>query len=158
KCAKLETPELEAEAIASSIANTIKSAVPLREIAVFFRTNDMSRLIEQSLAKRQIAYQVVGAGSYYDRMEVRDVLSMLRFACNPHDGISFHRIANKPARGMGDALIGRLETFAEQHKIDLLTAMQDRNLEFMQDESGRPLSDAARRSCRDTHHIFEVRE
>jgi DNA helicase-2/ATP-dependent DNA helicase PcrA len=56
----------------------------------------MSRLIEQSLAKREIPYQVVGSGSYYDRMEVKDVLSFLRFLCNPKDGISFHRIATNP--------------------------------------------------------------
>ncbi|HEX8521411.1 MAG TPA: ATP-dependent helicase [Tepidisphaeraceae bacterium] len=131
KCVKFEDPEKEAEAVALSIDNTIKAHTQPRQIAVFFRTNDMSRLIEQALAKRQIPYQVVGAGSYYDRMEVKDVLSMLRFICNPKDGIAFHRIANKPARGMGDALIGKIESFAEQHHIDLLTAMQDRNLEFL---------------------------
>ncbi len=155
RCVKFEHPEAEAEGVATSIANTIKSGTTAREIAVFFRTNDMSRLMEQSLAKRQIPYQVVGAGSYYDRMEVKDVLSMLRFVCNPFDGISFHRIANKPARGMGDTLIGRLEHFAELHKIDILTAMQERNLEFVRDENDKPLSDAALRACRETRCIFD---
>ena len=155
KCVKFEHPEAEAEGVATSIANTIKSGAPAREIAVFFRTNDMSRQIEQSLAKRQIPYQVVGAGSYYDRMEVKDVLSMLRFVCNPFDGISFHRIANKPARGMGDTLIGRLEHFAELHKIDILTALQERSLEFIRDENDKPLSDAAVRACRETRDIFD---
>src|SRR5687768_14977047 len=156
KCARLDHPEAEAEAIAVSIDNTIKGGTAAREIAVFFRTNDMSRLIEQSLAKRQIPYQVVGTGSYYDRMEVKDVLSMLRFVCNPRDGISFHRVANKPARGMGDALIGRLESFAEQHGIDVLAALQERNLEFVRDNGGEPLSDAALRACRETRHVFDV--
>jgi DNA helicase-2/ATP-dependent DNA helicase PcrA len=156
KCAKLDNPEAEGEAIAISIDNTIKSGVPAREIAVFFRTNDMSRLIEQSLAKRQIPYQVIGSGSYYDRMEVRDVLSMLRFVCNPRDGISFHRIANKPARGMGDALIGRLESFAERHDLDLLTTLAGRNLEFIRDEHDKPLSDAALRACRECRSVFDL--
>jgi DNA helicase-2/ATP-dependent DNA helicase PcrA len=156
KCAKLDTPEAEGEAIAISIDNTIKSGVPAREIAVFFRTNDMSRLIEQSLAKRQIPYQVIGSGSYYDRMEVRDVLSMLRFVCNPRDGISFHRVANKPARGMGDALIGRLESFAERHNLDLLTTLAERNLEFIRDEHDKPLSDAALRACRECRSVFDL--
>lgn len=156
KCAKLDNPEAEGEAIAVSIDNTIKSGTQPRDIAVFFRTNDMSRLIEQSLAKRQIPYQVVGSGSYYDRMEVRDVLSMLRFVCNPRDGISFHRIANKPARGMGDALIGRLESFAERHDLDLLTVLQERNLEFIRDEQDKPLSDAALRACRETRSVFDI--
>jgi DNA helicase-2/ATP-dependent DNA helicase PcrA len=158
KCVKFEKPELEAEAVGMSIDNTIKAGTQPRDIAVFFRTNDMSRLIEQALAKRQIPYQVVGSGSYYDRMEVKDVLSMLRFVANPRDGISFHRIANKPARGMGDALIGRLEAFAETHQLDLLTVMQERNLEFIRDENDKPLSDAAKTACRETRRIFDFGE
>ena len=156
KCVKFEKPEDEAEAVATSIQNTMHSGVQPKQIAVFFRANDMSRLIEQSLAKREIPYQVVGTGSYYDRMEVKDVLSMLRFLCNPRDGISFHRIANKPARGMGDALIGKLEHFAEQHDIDLLSAMQERYLEFIRDENDKPLAEAALRACRETRRIFDL--
>jgi DNA helicase-2/ATP-dependent DNA helicase PcrA len=156
KCVKFEKPEDEAEAVATSIQNTMRSGVQPKDIAVFFRANDMSRLIEQSLAKREIPYQVVGSGSYYDRMEVKDVLSMLRFLCNPKDGISFHRIANKPARGMGDALIGKLEHFAEQHQIDLISAMQENYLEFIRDDNDKPLPDAALRACRETRRIFNL--
>jgi len=156
KCVKFEKPEDEAEAVATSIQNTMRSGTQPKEMAVFFRANDMSRLIEQSLAKREIPYQVVGSGSYYDRMEVKDVLSFLRFLCNPKDGISFHRIANKPARGMGDALIGKLEHFAEQHQIDLISAMQENYLEFIRDENDKPLPDAALRACRETRRIFDL--
>jgi DNA helicase-2/ATP-dependent DNA helicase PcrA len=116
----------------------------------------MSRLVEQSLAKRQIPYEVVGSGSYYDRMEVRDVLSMLRFLCNPKDGISFARIANKPARGMGDVLIGKLETYAEKRGIDLLTALRDEHLLQLRDEQGKPLTDAAFRACHAAHEVFGI--
>jgi len=152
KCAALPTPEDEAEGVASSIQNLIRYGTVAREIAVFYRANDMSRLVEQALAKRQIAYQVVGSGSYYDRMEVRDVLSMLRFMCNPKDGISFHRIANKPTRGMGDALLGKLETFAERHGLDLLAALA--RADEVRDDAGKPLGEAAMRSCRAVHDIF----
>jgi DNA helicase-2/ATP-dependent DNA helicase PcrA len=89
-------------------------------------------------------------------MEVKDIISMLRFLANPRDGISFHRIANKPARGMGDALVGRLEHFAEQHQLDLLTTLQERNLEFIRDEHDKPLSDAALRACREARHVFDI--
>jgi DNA helicase-2/ATP-dependent DNA helicase PcrA len=114
----------------------------------------MSRLIEQSLAKRQIPYVVVGSGSYYDRMEVKDVLSMLRFLCNPKDGISFARIANKPARGMGDALIGKLEAFVERRQVDLLDALSDQHLHEIRDEHGKPLGEAALKACREASEIF----
>ena len=154
KCARLATSEEEAEGVATSIDAAIKDGTPPREIAVFYRANDMSRQIEQALAKRQIPYRVVGGGSYYDRMEVRDVLSMLRFLCNPKDGISFHRVANKPARGMGDALIGKLEAFAEKKEIDLLTALDEVWLHQLRDEHDRPLGEAAIRACREARHVF----
>jgi DNA helicase-2/ATP-dependent DNA helicase PcrA len=157
KLVKFEKPEAEAEAVAMDIEKLIRrESVPAKEIAVFYRQNDMSRLVEQSLAKRQLPYQVIGSGSYYDRMEVKDVLSMLRFVCNPKDGISFARIANKPARGMGDALIGRLETFAEKYNVDLLHAMSDDVLPTIRDEHDKPLSDAAIRACRETRAIFDA--
>jgi DNA helicase-2/ATP-dependent DNA helicase PcrA len=125
-------------------------------MAVFYRTNDMSRLVEQGLAKRQIPYVVIGGGSYYDRMEVRDVLAMLRFMVNPKDGISFARVANKPARGMGDALIGRLEAFAESHHLDLMQVLSDDVLPRVRDENDKPLGEAALRACRVVRHIFDI--
>ena len=155
KCASFAKPEEEAEVVAANIEKMVRQeSVPPREVAVFYRANDMSRLIEQSLAKRQLPYMVVGSGSYYDRMEVKDVLSMLRFLCNPKDGISFHRIANKPARGMGDALVGRLEAHAERYDIDLLTAMSQP--EGIRDEHGKPLSDVAMNTLRDAYRVFHV--
>jgi DNA helicase-2/ATP-dependent DNA helicase PcrA len=154
KCAKLPTPEHEADAVSLSVETTMKSGTQPRDIAVFYRTNDMSRLIEQALAKRKIPYQVIGSGSYYDRMEVKDVLSMLRFLCNPRDGISFARIANKPARGMGDALIGRLEAYAERTNVDLLTAMSDEHLPLIRDENDKPLTESAIRACHEARRVF----
>ncbi|HLL87979.1 MAG TPA: 3'-5' exonuclease, partial [Tepidisphaeraceae bacterium] len=153
RLAAFETPELEADAIAGGIENLVrKEYVPAQQIAIFYRTNDMSRPIEQALAKRQVPYLVIGSGSYYDRMEVKDVLSMLRFVCNPRDGISFHRIANKPARGMGDTLIGKLEWYAEHHGVDLLTAML--RADALQDDNGRPLSEGQVKACHDCLSIF----
>jgi DNA helicase-2/ATP-dependent DNA helicase PcrA len=154
KCARMPTPEDEANVVAMGIETLIREGTPAGEVAIFYRTNDMSRQVEQALAKRRIAYQVIGSGSYYDRMEVKDVLSMLRFLCNPRDGISFARVANKPARGMGDALIGRLEGFAERHGIDLLSVLQEQSLEHVRDEKDRPLSGAALGACRAAREVF----
>src|SRR3954471_4508238 len=154
KCAKLPTPEAEADVVSLNVETMMKSGTQPRDMAVFYRTNDMSRLIEQALAKRQIPYQVIGSGSYYDRMEVKDVLSMLRFLCNPKDGISFARIANKPARGMGDALIGRLEAYAERNNLDLLTVMSDAHLPVIRDENDKLLSDAAIRAAHEATRVF----
>ena len=154
KCAMMPKPEDEADVVALNVATLMRGGTQPRDMAVFYRTNDMSRLIEQALAKRQIPYVVVGSGSYYDRMEVKDVLSMLRFICNPKDGISFARVANKPARGMGDALIGKLEAFVEKRKVDLLDALGDELLPQITDEHGKPLGEAAIKACREAREIF----
>jgi DNA helicase II / ATP-dependent DNA helicase PcrA len=154
KCAKLGTPEEEAEGVAASIAAVLKEGTPAREVAVFYRANDMSRQIEQALARRQIACRVVGGGSYYDRMEVKDVVSMLRFLCNPRDGISFHRVANKPARGMGDALIGKLEAFAERKDLDLLAGMDEARLHQIRDDHDKPLTEPAINALRAARQVF----
>lgn len=152
KCAAMPKPEDEAEVVALNISNLMRAGTLPREMAVFYRTNDMSRLVEQALAKRQIPYVVVGSGSYYDRMEIKDVLSMLRFLCNPKDGISFARMANKPSRGMGDALIGRLEAHAERTGMDLLSALA--RADEVRDENDKPLNEAARRACDEALGIF----
>lgn len=176
KCAMMPKPEDEADVVAMNIESLMRTGTQPRDMAVFYRTNDMSRLVEQALAKRQIPYVVVGTGSYYDRMEVKDVLSMLRFLCNPKDGISFARIANKPARGMGDALIGKLEAFVERRQVNLLEAMEffsnsgsvaraaslpvfsgeamAGNPPVANDDSIRSLTEAAIKACRDASEIF----
>src|SRR5690606_17162600 len=154
RCVKFPNPEAEAESIAESIRNTMRSGTHPRDMAIFYRTIDTSRLVEQALARRQIPYLVVGSGSYYGRMEVKDVLSMLRFVCTPRDGISFHRIANKPARGMGDTLIGRIETFAERHNTDVLTALA--RAHEIRDDQGKPLSEAQLAACREVGRIFAL--
>jgi DNA helicase II / ATP-dependent DNA helicase PcrA len=154
KLARFAKPEDEAEGIAENIRTLMREGNHPREMAIFYRTNDMSRLVEQALAKRQIPYRVIGSGSYYDRMEVKDVLSMLRFACNPKDGIAFHRIANKPARGMGDALIGRLETYAEQTRTDVLTAIH--RAHEIRDDQGKPLTEPQLAACREVGRLFDL--
>ncbi|QOV90875.1 ATP-dependent helicase [Humisphaera borealis] len=154
KCVGVETPDHEADAISQNIQKEIREGTQAAEIAVFYRANDMSRAVEQALTRRQIPYTVVGGGSYYDRLEIKDVLAMLRFVCNPKDGISFARIANKPTRGMGDTLIGRLESWAEQQAADLLTAL--RRAPEITDEHGKPLGDAALRACGAVLDIFSI--
>jgi DNA helicase-2/ATP-dependent DNA helicase PcrA len=87
-------------------------------------------------------------------MEVKDVLSMLRFLCNPKDGIAFHRVANKPARGMGDALIGKIEAFAETKGVDILAALE--RAYDITDEHGKPLSEAALKACAEAVRVFGI--
>jgi len=76
---------------------------PFESYAVLFRTNDQSRVLEQAFRQRKIPYRVVGARSFFDRREVKDILSYLTVLHNPHDDIALLRILNTPTRGIGGA-------------------------------------------------------
>jgi len=92
----------EAEMIAREVERAhFTMREPLESFAVLFRTNDQSRVLEQTFRRHRIAYRVVGARSFYDRREVRDILSYLSALHNPHDDIALLRVLNTPARGIG---------------------------------------------------------
>jgi DNA helicase-2/ATP-dependent DNA helicase PcrA len=78
------------------------------EIAVFYRTNAMSRVIEDALVRREIAYQVIGGTKFYERAEIKDAIAYLAWIANPFDVVSFQRVANSPRRGLGQTSLGRI--------------------------------------------------
>ena len=82
------------------------------DVAVFYRTNAQSRVVEEELVHQGIPYKVVGGTRFYDRREVRDVLAYLRVVANPDDEISFRRILNVPKRGIGQMSVVRLSAAA----------------------------------------------
>jgi len=79
--------------------------VPYREMAVFYRTNALSRLFEERLRGADISYRVVGSLRFYDRKEIKDLLAYLRVIANPHDSMALVRIINTPRRGIGDKTV-----------------------------------------------------
>jgi len=83
----------------------------LRDIAVFYRTNAQSRVIEEALRNERIPYVMFGGLKFYLRMEVKDVLAYLRILCNPADSVSARRIINVPARGIGAVTINKIAAF-----------------------------------------------
>jgi DNA helicase II / ATP-dependent DNA helicase PcrA len=92
---------------------------PLADVAIFYRTNAQSRVLEEIFSKAQIPYRVVGGVRFYERKEIKDLLAWLRSATNPSDGVSAGRAAQAPRRGIGDASLGRLTEFARDVKIGL---------------------------------------
>jgi DNA helicase-2/ATP-dependent DNA helicase PcrA len=92
------------------------------DVAVFYRTNAQSRVIEDVLMKTGIPYRVVGGVRFYERKEIKDVLAYLRALVNPQDSVSIRRIINAPKRGIGDQTVAALEGFARQEEITLLEA------------------------------------
>jgi DNA helicase-2/ATP-dependent DNA helicase PcrA len=93
-----------------------------RDVAVFYRTNAMSRVVEDIFVRVGMPYRVFGGVRFYQRREIKDVLGYLRLLLNPQDVISFRRVVNMPKRGIGDATVAALESYAASEGIDMLEA------------------------------------
>ncbi len=110
----VETEDEHAEArfVAAEIAALIEAGYSAREIAVVYRTNAQSRVLEDVLVRQGIAYQVIGGPRFYERAEIKDAIAYLQVIDNPYDTVSLLRIANRPRRGIGDTSLQRLGTYA----------------------------------------------
>ncbi len=121
-----ESEEQEAETIAARInADRVCHRVPWSDFAILFRTNAQSRPLETALRKADIPYRVVGAQSFFDRREIRDFVAYQKMMLNPNDDISLLRIANVPARGLGESTMERLLTASQERKCSVFQAMKN---------------------------------
>src|SRR5438552_119150 len=112
-----EDEHAEARFVAAGIAGLVEEGFNGDEIAVFYRTNAQSRVLEDVLVRQGVAYQVIGGPRFYERAEVKDVIAYLQAIDNPYDAVSLTRIANRPRRGIGDASLARLQAHADAHGI-----------------------------------------
>lgn len=116
----------EAEFVASDIGYQIQElAVQPNDIAILFRTNEQPRIFEQELRKRRLPYIVVGAQSFFDRREIRDVMAYLKVLAQPDDEMSLLRIINTPSRGIGESSIEKLLAQAVRQKKRLWEVVPD---------------------------------
>ncbi len=109
----------EAEFVANETAKLYKSGVPYKEMAVFYRSNAQARQIEDALRKSKIQYRVVGGVKFYERKEIKDMLSYLRLVINSKDSLALSRIINVPARGVGATSLRKLEVEAVNNNTSL---------------------------------------
>ncbi len=93
------------------------------DMAIFYRTNAQSRVLEEHLVRHKIPYKVIGGTRFYERREVKDVLAYLRAVVNPSDEVSLRRIINVPKRGVGDTSVARLEAWAAASGKPLVDAL-----------------------------------
>jgi ATP-dependent DNA helicase UvrD/PcrA len=98
----------EADFITRRIRETQRTD-PDRMVAVLYRTNAQSRAIEDALMREGVAYRIIGGVRFYERKEIKDTLAYLRLVINPHDDVSFRRVVNVPARGIGKTLLDSLD-------------------------------------------------
>ncbi|HZK43516.1 MAG TPA: UvrD-helicase domain-containing protein [Syntrophomonadaceae bacterium] len=114
---------------AAFVADTIselaaKTHKEFREFAVLYRTHAQSRTIEESLLRKNIPYNIVGARKFYERKEIRDIIAYMRLACNNNDKLSFVRIINVPRRGVGAKTIEKIEEYADEHNLAVLETLE----------------------------------
>jgi DNA helicase-2/ATP-dependent DNA helicase PcrA len=115
--------EGEAVNVLQTVREELARGVPLKEIAVLYRTNAQSRALEDVLKMGSLPYQIIGSVRFYERMEVRDILAYCKVLANPADIVNLKRIINVPRRGVGKTSFERLETMALERNtsvIDLL--------------------------------------
>lgn len=111
----------EAKFVASQIQNHIRQyGHSYSDLAVFYRTNQQSRLIEDELLGSGIPYTIVGGVGFYERAEIKDIIAYLRIIANPSDDISLKRIINVPARGIGKGTLDKIASYANEHQLSLL--------------------------------------
>lgn len=119
----------EAYYVMSEIKKLIDSGVSRDKIAVLYRTNAQSRTMEEALLRENIPYKVIGSFYFYNRKEIKDLISYLKLIYNPSDDISLTRVINTPKRGIGDKTIADLTEKANLYNISLFEAI----------DSGKPL-------------------
>jgi DNA helicase II / ATP-dependent DNA helicase PcrA len=121
---EVEDEHAEARFVAAGIAALVEEGYSGDEIAVFYRTNAQSRVLEDVLVRQDIPYQVIGGPRFYERAEIKDAIAYLQAIDNPYDAVSLQRIANKPRRGIGDSSLARLQTWADAQGRSLWEAME----------------------------------
>ena len=105
------------------VAEAVESAVERGSVAVLYRTNAQSRAFEETLTARAIRYRMVGSLRFYERREVKDLLSYLTTVLNPRDHLAFARALSAPPRGVGEQSLKQLESFAGERQLDLRAAI-----------------------------------
>jgi DNA helicase II / ATP-dependent DNA helicase PcrA len=105
---ELEDEHGEARFVVGEIERLVDEGAARAEIAVLYRTNAMSRVIEDTLVRREIAYQVIGGTKFYERAEIKDAIAYLSWLANPFDVVAFTRIVNSPRRGLGRTSLSRI--------------------------------------------------
>ncbi|MFC1968001.1 ATP-dependent helicase [Chloroflexota bacterium] len=119
------TEKEEAQFVASEVERLVSQGIASAgDCAVMYRTNAQSRVLEETFIRYGMPYKLVGATRFYERREVKDVISYLRVILNPYDSVSLHRIINTPSRGIGQHSVSELSRWATDLGVPPYTALQ----------------------------------
>ncbi len=123
---RADSESSEAQFVAGKIRELVDGGKrTYKDIAILYRTNAQSRVMEEVLLKSNINYQIVGGIKFYDRKEIKDILAYLRVIANPDDDISLARIINVPKRGVGATSIDKIANYAIAQDLSMFQALQE---------------------------------
>ncbi|NOQ31210.1 MAG: AAA family ATPase [Helicobacteraceae bacterium] len=146
----------ESRQISSKIQKLLDSGVAANEIAILYRINALSRSIEEGLNRASIAYKLVGGLRFYDRAEIKDLISYLRVITNFHDDFSIKRIINKPKRGLGKATIDKVELEAMSRSISMFTFIESATLAELEALVKKKNASTLKAFVKDIRDVYEV--
>jgi DNA helicase-2/ATP-dependent DNA helicase PcrA len=159
----------EARKIAQKIQKLLDSGIRAKEIAILYRVNVLSRSLEEGLNRSGIAYKLVGGLRFYDRAEIKDLISYIRVITNFHDDFSLKRIVNKPKRGLGKASIDKIELASHQNgtsifeyiktvsQEDLVALVKKKNAQTLKDFIAH-IEDVAKVAQESTYEFIDILE
>lgn len=167
----------EADEIARSIKELKNKGIEYSDVALFYRTNAQSRVLEISLRNHGIPYTIIGGVEFYQRKEIKDILSYLRLCINPHDEVALERTINTPARGIGNTTLKKLKEWAAAHEISLFRAIHQIDsiqeikgkavfsikkyaelISYLQQQPKSPVEDIIKQVIEETRYIEFLRE
>ncbi len=114
----------ESQWVAHQISHLHDGEYRWGDVAIFYRTNAQSRVMEEQLMRSGIPYKVIGGTRFYDRREIKDALAYLKAVANPLDEVSVKRVINVPKRGIGDSTIARLDVWSNSHGVPFTDALR----------------------------------
>jgi DNA helicase-2/ATP-dependent DNA helicase PcrA len=122
---ELDDEHAEARYVLGEVQRLVDEGVSLAEVAVFYRTNAQSRVLEDTLVRAEVPYQVIGGTKFYERAEIKDAMAYLTVLANPADAIAFTRVVNSPRRGLGQTSLSRVLQHADAMGVPVWEAAED---------------------------------
>ncbi len=114
----------EMNLVCEEISNLLEQGYKRSDIAIFYRTNGQSRVVEEAMMRKNLPYKVVGSFFFYKRKEIKDLITYLKLISNPHDDSALERIINEPKRGIGPKVIGKIHARAEELNSSMFDAIE----------------------------------
>jgi len=113
----------EMNLVCEEISNLLEQGYKRSDIAIFYRTNGQSRVVEEAMVRRNIPYKVVGSFFFYKRKEIKDLITYLKLISNPHDDSALERVINEPKRGIGPKVLGNIRAKADELNVSMFDAI-----------------------------------